>query len=125
MVGPSAAGASSQPMRQPVIAQFFDIVWTNRILSSGSMRSRNDGARPPDAEGNIDGAATDRPAGDRPGSCIRLLHGAARTGAFGPVRRPRPVHDTHAIGPEGHEEWQAFVRDTEGNTIGLIAFQKP
>ncbi|WP_434810826.1 VOC family protein [Microbacterium sp. bgisy189] len=35
------------------------------------------------------------------------------------------VHDTHAIGPEGHEEWQAFVRDTEGNTIGLIAFQKP
>ena len=35
IVGPSAGGASSQPIRQPVIAQFFDSVWTNRILSSG------------------------------------------------------------------------------------------
>lgn len=23
------------------------------------------------------------------------------------------------------EEWQAFIRDSEGNTIGLIAFQRP
>ena len=31
---PSAAGHSSQPMRQPVIAQFFEKVWTNRMRSS-------------------------------------------------------------------------------------------
>ena len=30
-IGPSAGGASSQPMRQPVIAQFFDSVCTKRI----------------------------------------------------------------------------------------------
>ena len=23
------------------------------------------------------------------------------------------------------DEWQAFIRDSEGNTIGLIAFQRP
>ena len=35
MIGPSAGGASSQPIRQPVIAQFFDSVCRNRIRSSG------------------------------------------------------------------------------------------
>lgn len=33
-------------------------------------------------------------------------------------------HDDDAIGPEGHEEWQAFIRDSEGNTVGIVAFQK-
>ena len=47
MIGPSAGGASSQPTRNPVIAQFFDSVWTNRILSSGSITSWNEGARAP------------------------------------------------------------------------------
>lgn len=35
------------------------------------------------------------------------------------------LHDTDLLGPEGYEEWQAFVRDPERNTIGLVAFQKP
>lgn len=35
------------------------------------------------------------------------------------------VHDTDILGPDGHEEWQAFVRDTEGNLVGLVAFQRP
>ena len=48
ITGDSAGGASSQPSRQPVIAQFFDSVWTNRILSSGAMTSWNDGARAPE-----------------------------------------------------------------------------
>ena len=43
----SAGGASSQPTRKPVIAQFFDSVWTNRILSSGAITSWNEGARAP------------------------------------------------------------------------------
>ncbi|KRA24449.1 methylmalonyl-CoA epimerase [Microbacterium sp. Root61] len=34
-------------------------------------------------------------------------------------------HEDDTLGPAGHEEWQAFVRDSEGNTVGLIAFQRP
>ncbi|GAA3910784.1 VOC family protein [Microbacterium invictum] len=35
------------------------------------------------------------------------------------------THDSDLLGPEGHEEWQAFIRDSEGNTVALVAFQKP
>lgn len=35
------------------------------------------------------------------------------------------VHEDNVLGPEGLEEWQAFIRDTEGNTVGIVAFQKP
>lgn len=34
-------------------------------------------------------------------------------------------HEDDALGPAGHDEWQAFIRDSEGNTVGLIAFQRP
>ena len=34
------------------------------------------------------------------------------------------THETDLLGPAGHEEWQAFIRDTEGNTVGLVAFQR-
>lgn len=34
-------------------------------------------------------------------------------------------HDDDALGPVGYDEWQAFIRDSEGNTVGLIAFQRP
>jgi predicted enzyme related to lactoylglutathione lyase len=33
-------------------------------------------------------------------------------------------HDDDALGPAGHDEWQAFIKDSEGNTVGLIAFQR-
>jgi len=32
------------------------------------------------------------------------------------------THDDDTLGPSGHEEWQAFVRDSEGNTVGLVSF---
>lgn len=40
------------------------------------------------------------------------------------VTRPHRIftHDTDVLGPARHEEWQAFVRDTEGNLVGLVAF---
>ena len=43
------------------------------------------------------------------------------------VSRPHVIfrHEDDTLGPAGHDEWQAFLRDTEGNTIGLIAFQPP
>ncbi|WP_425954558.1 VOC family protein [Xylanimonas sp. McL0601] len=31
-------------------------------------------------------------------------------------------HDDAALGPAGADEWQAFVRDTEGNLVGLVDF---
>jgi len=35
------------------------------------------------------------------------------------------MHDDDTLGPSGQEEWQAFIRDSEGNTVGLVAYQKP
>jgi catechol 2,3-dioxygenase-like lactoylglutathione lyase family enzyme len=34
-------------------------------------------------------------------------------------------HQDDTLGPSGHDEWQAFITDSEGNTVGLVAFQRP
>ena len=44
---PSEGCAAIQPMRQPVIAQFFENVLTNRMRSSASITSKKEGARDP------------------------------------------------------------------------------
>ena len=43
------------------------------------------------------------------------------------VARPHVIFSHHddTLGPAGHDEWQAFIRDSEGNTVGLVAFQRP
>ena len=33
------------------------------------------------------------------------------------------THDDDALGPAGTEERMAFVRDSEGNTLGLVTHQ--
>lgn len=30
-------------------------------------------------------------------------------------------HSTDDLGPAGTEEWMAFIRDSEGNTVGLVS----
>ena len=35
------------------------------------------------------------------------------------------THEDDRLGPAGHQEWQAFIKDSEGNTVGLVAFQTP
>lgn len=42
------------------------------------------------------------------------------------VSRPHVIftHHDDTLGPAGHDEWQAFITDTEGNTVGLVAFQR-
>ena len=43
--------------------------------------------------------------------------------AGGSVTTEPHVIFTHAddvLGPAGHDEWHAFVQDTEGNTVGLV-----
>jgi methylmalonyl-CoA/ethylmalonyl-CoA epimerase len=34
------------------------------------------------------------------------------------------THHDDKLGPAGHDEWQAFILDSEGNTVGLVAFQR-
>jgi len=34
------------------------------------------------------------------------------------------THSDDTLGPAGHEEWQAFIRDSEGNTVGLVSFPR-
>ena len=33
------------------------------------------------------------------------------------------THTTNELGPVGQEEWQSFIRDPEGNTVGLVEFR--
>ncbi|GAA1854981.1 VOC family protein [Microbacterium koreense] len=42
------------------------------------------------------------------------------------VQSPRMVfrHEDDVMGPAGHEEWQAQIRDTEGNTVVVLSFQR-
>jgi methylmalonyl-CoA/ethylmalonyl-CoA epimerase len=34
------------------------------------------------------------------------------------------THDDDALGPAGTDEWHAFIRDSEGNLVGLVS-QEP
>lgn len=34
-------------------------------------------------------------------------------------------HDDGTLGPAGSDEWMAFVKDSEGNTIGLVSRPLP
>ena len=40
------------------------------------------------------------------------------------VSEPHQIfsHEDGALGPAGTAEWQAFVTDSEGNTVGLVSF---
>jgi methylmalonyl-CoA/ethylmalonyl-CoA epimerase len=40
---------------------------------------------------------------------------------------PHPIftHEDDALGPSGTTEWQAFVRDPDGNMVGLVSFASP
>ena len=55
-------------------------------------------------------------------AAIDAVRGSSRI-----VSEPHVIftHEDDRLGPAGHEEWQAFVEDTEGNTVGLIGFVRP
>ena len=40
------------------------------------------------------------------------------------VSEPRVIfrHEDDTLGPAGTDEWQAFIRDPDGNTVGLVSF---
>jgi methylmalonyl-CoA/ethylmalonyl-CoA epimerase len=35
------------------------------------------------------------------------------------------THQDDTLGPAGRDEWQAFLTDTEGNTVGLVSRNAP
>jgi methylmalonyl-CoA/ethylmalonyl-CoA epimerase len=35
------------------------------------------------------------------------------------------THDDHTLGPAGADEWMAFVRDPDGNLVGLVSHEPP
>jgi methylmalonyl-CoA/ethylmalonyl-CoA epimerase len=43
------------------------------------------------------------------------------------VTEPHAIftHQDDVLGPAGTTEWQAFVTDSEGNTLGLVGFETP
>lgn len=47
-------------------------------------------------------------------------------GAVTVVSHPHVIftHEDDSLGPAGHEEWHAFIEDSEGNTVGLVSFQR-
>src|SRR3954452_13506194 len=52
--------------------------------------------------------------------------GAALRGRTEVVTEPHAIftHEDDALGPAGTTEWQAFVLDSEGNTLGLVGFER-
>jgi methylmalonyl-CoA/ethylmalonyl-CoA epimerase len=34
-------------------------------------------------------------------------------------------HSDDSLGPAGHDEWMAFIRDSEGNLVGLVSHERP
>ena len=54
-------------------------------------------------------------------------HEAIETLGVPVVTKPQITfpHDSDNPGPGGYDEWQTFIEDTEGNTIGLVAHQRP
>jgi methylmalonyl-CoA/ethylmalonyl-CoA epimerase len=46
-------------------------------------------------------------------------------GRAGIMTEPHAIfsHEDDTLGPAGTTEWQAFVTDSEGNTVGLVSFE--
>ena len=46
-----------------------------------------------------------------------------RAGGVRVLTEPHMIfsHEDDRLGPAGTEEWQAFVEDSEGNTVGLVS----
>lgn len=54
---------------------------------------------------------------------VRRSTAQLRTHGVEIVGEPQLIfhHETDALGPAGTDEWMAFIRDSEGNTIGLVS----
>ena len=57
---------------------------------------------------------------------VRTTIDALRADAEASVAEPHVIfsHTDDSLGPAGMEEWMAFVKDSEGNTVGLVSHHK-
>ena len=54
---------------------------------------------------------------------VRVLVGDLEDSGVEVVAAPHVIfsHADSRLGPEGTDEWMAFIRDSEGNTVGLVS----
>ena len=54
---------------------------------------------------------------------VRRLMEELETGGVEVVAPPQVIfrHEDSRLGPAGTEEWMGFIRDSEGNTVGLVS----
>ena len=58
---------------------------------------------------------------------VRATVESLRTDGVEIVAEPHVIfrHTDDSLGPAGMDEWMAFLKDSEGNTVGLISHHKP
>ena len=58
---------------------------------------------------------------------VRATIESLRTDGVEIVTEPHAIfsHTDDSLGPAGMDEWMAFLKDSEGNTVGLISHHKP
>jgi methylmalonyl-CoA/ethylmalonyl-CoA epimerase len=58
---------------------------------------------------------------------VRTTLEALRAEGVEIVAEPQLIfsHSDDRLGPAGTDEWMAFVKDSEGNTVGLVSHHKP
>jgi methylmalonyl-CoA/ethylmalonyl-CoA epimerase len=58
---------------------------------------------------------------------VRTTLESLRTEGVEIVAEPQLIfsHSDDSLGPSGMDEWMAFVKDSEGNTVGLVSHHKP
>lgn len=54
---------------------------------------------------------------------VRVLVGELEDRGVEVVEAPQVIfsHGDSRLGPKGTDEWMAFIRDSEGNTVGLVS----
>jgi methylmalonyl-CoA/ethylmalonyl-CoA epimerase len=58
---------------------------------------------------------------------VRTTLESLRTDGVEIVAEPQLIfsHSDDRLGPSGMDEWMAFVKDSEGNTVGLVSHHQP
>ena len=56
---------------------------------------------------------------------VRVLVDELRASGVEIVDAPHVIfsHTDDSLGPTGTDEWMAFIRDSEGNTVGLVSYE--
>jgi methylmalonyl-CoA/ethylmalonyl-CoA epimerase len=100
-------GTSPTALFEPPGLLFFDLDGT-RLLLDGNAPSSMLYLEVPDVRTSL---ATLR---ERPSGPVEV------------VTEPHAIftHEDDTLGPAGTTEWHAFIRDSEGNTVGLISFER-